>query len=269
MSSSRGRRGGGHDEGHENSERWLLTYADMITLLLALFIILFSMSTISLKKFVEFKTGLIKSFSQNSIDAILKGSTGVLKNTSLISHPGVTPGPAVPTVGISAGVQTPNPVPTEQQISGQVQQAINALGLQNQVSVTTTQSGVSVQILTDHAFFLTDSATLGSVGYQVVDSLSRIVYSLPNQIDISGYTDNAPIVGGPFSSNIQLSAERAVSVYQRWVLNDGINPARLLATGFGPNDPVAPNTTPANMALNRRVDIVILNPTTASMTQVG
>ena len=92
---------------------------------------------------------------------------------------------------------------------------------------------------------------------------------LPNQVDIRGYTDDAPIVGGPFSSNIQLSAERAVSVYQRWVLNDGINPARLQASGFGPIDPIAPNTTPANMALNRRVDVVILNPTTASMTKVG
>ncbi|MGC8480299.1 MAG: flagellar motor protein MotB [Acidimicrobiales bacterium] len=264
-----GRRRGGEGEAEaENSERWLLTYSDMITLLLALFVVLFAMSSINLKKFVEFKTGLIKSFNNNSINSILHGGTGLLQHTSLVSHPGSTLGPVVPSIVISAGNPIVKPPLTESQLAQQVQQAVNSLNLQNQVQVITAQQGVVVRILTDHAFFATDSADLGASGDQIVDLIGKIVYPLPNQIEVNGYTDNQPIVGGPYTSNFELSAIRAVNVLLRLVHVDGVNPARIAATGYGSSRPVVPNDSPANQAMNRRVDVVILNSTTPS-TSLG
>ncbi len=252
----------------ENSERWLLTYADMITLLLALFVVLFAMSTINLQKFVEFKTGLIHSFSNNSINAILKGNTGLLQNTSLVSHPGVTPGPPYPQIQISASNAIPSPIVSESQLTQQIQQAINQQGLQNSVQVVQTTQGVVVRILTDQAFFASDSAQLGATGNRIVDTIGQILAPLPNQVVVQGYTDNQPIIGGPYSSNFELSAVRAVNVVERLSTVDKINPVRLAATGYGSTRPIVPNSSPANMAQNRRIDVVILN-TSPSGTQVS
>lgn len=265
MSSKRRHEAGGEAE---NSERWLLTYADMITLLLALFVVLFAMSSINIQKFSEFKSGVLKSFSPTSVNAILKGGTGLLQQNSLISHPGAILAPPAPSVGISAGGSTPSPVPTEAQIAQQVQQAVDAQNLQQSVQVIVARRGVVVRMLTDQAFFSTDSAALGAQGNQVVDLLGKIIYNLPNQVSVEGYTDNQPIVGGPYTSNFELSAVRAVNVVLRLTTVDGVNPVRLSATGYGETHPLVPNDTPADMAKNRRVDVVILNSTFGTV-QVG
>ncbi|SHE77793.1 chemotaxis protein MotB [Ferrithrix thermotolerans DSM 19514] len=252
----------------ENTERWLLTYSDMITLLLALFIILFSMSSISLKKFVEFKTGLIQSFSNNSINAILKGNTGLLQNNSLVSHPGNVLGPPIPSININSSPTHPT-IPNESQIAQQVSQALAQQGLSQDAQVVPERRGVVVRILSDQAFFSTDSAELGTQGDEVVDTIAKVVAPLPNQISVEGYTDNQPILGGPYSSNFELSAVRAVNVLLRLVRTDGINPDRLSATGYGATRPIVPNSSPANMAMNRRVDVVILNTVVTSSTSTS
>ncbi len=253
----------------ENTERWLLTYSDMITLLLALFIILFSMSSISLKKFVEFKTGLIQSFSNNSINALLKGNTGLLQNNSLVTHPGNVLGPPIPSVNINS-TPTHQAPPNESQIAQQVASALSRQGLSQDAQVVQEKRGVVVRILSDQAFFSTDSAALGIQGDKVVDTIAKVVAPLPNQISVEGYTDNQPIVGGPYGSNFELSSVRAVNVLLRLDKVDGISPSRLSATGYGATRPIVPNTTPANMAMNRRVDVVILNTlaTTSTSTSV-
>ncbi len=253
----------------ENTERWLLTYSDMITLLLALFIILFSMSSISLKKFVEFKTGIIQSFSNNSINSILKGNTGILQNNSLVSHPGNVLGPPIPSVNISSTPTKPT-IPNESQIAQQVTAALASQGLSQDAQVVQERRGVVIRILSDQAFFSTDSASLGNQGDEVVDTIAKVVAPLPNQLSIEGYTDNQPIVGGPYSSNFELSAVRAVNVLLRLDKVDGINPSRLSATGYGATRPIVPNTNPGNMSMNRRVDVVILNTvvTTSTSTTV-
>ena len=88
--SSRSHRGHGEEHAEaENSERWLLTYSDMITLLLALFVVLFAMSTINIQKFMEFKTGIVKSFSTLQLNSLVHGGTGLLQNTSLVQRSGV------------------------------------------------------------------------------------------------------------------------------------------------------------------------------------
>ncbi len=255
--SSRSHRG--HSEEHaeaENSERWLLTYADMITLLLALFVVLFAMSTINIQKFMEFKTGVVKSFSTLQLNSVVHGGTGLLQNTSLVQRSGVVKG-ILPPINQSSG----NSTAIAQQVNAALQQA----GLAADASVTTDQRGVVVTMMSDKMFFGVDSAQLGAAGSAVVDVLASVLKTMPNNVVVEGYTDDQPIIGGPYSSNFELSAVRATTVVERMTRVDGIPEARLSATGYGQTHPLVPNSSPANMAINRRVDVVILNPAVSSV----
>ncbi len=253
MSGGRGRHGGADHEEAENGERWLLTYADMITLLLALFIVLFAMSTINVQKFMEFKSGVVKTFSTLDLNTMLKGGTGILQHSSLISHPGTVSGIPRPTM------ITPNTAAEQNSIASQLTQALAKAGLTQAASVSTDQRGVVVTILSDKVFFGVDSVALGAVGNAVIDTIAKTIAPLPNNISVEGYTDNQPIVGGPFTSNFELSAVRATTVVDRLAKVDGIPETRLSATGYGDTHNLVPNDNPTDMAINRRVDVVILN----------
>lgn len=249
----------------ENSERWLLTYADMITLLLALFVVLFAMSSISQKKFDEFKTGLMQTFSQFQLQSPLKGGSGVLDHRSLITHPGITPGPpqvSLPQMG-SGHPSQPTPQQLNSQLAAKLEHALQQAGLAQDVQVVVETRGVVVRLVSEQVFFSNDSASLGPIGVKVINVIGGVVAPIPNNIVIEGYTDTVPIVGGPYSSNFELSAVRAVTVLEQLKNVDHIAYARLSASGFGANHPIAPNT-PTDEALNRRVDVVILNTQTSN-----
>ncbi len=245
-------------------ERWLLTYSDMITLLLALFIVLFALSTINLKKFEAFKSGVVTAFSHHA-HPLTKGGTGLLNQTSLVTHPGtvVAPAasqgatPATPATQSAPGQPIAAPLP---QIGAQISAALSSQGLATNASITTERRGLVIRVLADKAFYATDSATLGSTGARVVDTIASVLARYTNNVAVEGYTDNQPILGGPYSSNWQLSAMRAVNVLLRLVRTDHLAYGRFSAIGYASNHPLAPNTTPANQALNRRVDVVVLAP---------
>jgi chemotaxis protein MotB len=257
----------GESEEVENSERWLLTYADMITLLLALFIVLFAVSTISTKKFEALALGLQKSFSPNP--GVLPSSNGVEQYDSLTPTAGPRQIQQTPSVNTPAKQAAATASATSLSASAESQlaavdqkitQAIAAKGLQGTAGVTEAieSRGLVVQVLTDKVFFASDSADLGPAGEEVVDTIASVLRSTTNGIDVEGYTDDEPITGGPYTTNEELSAVRAASVVTRLVDVDGLDPDRLAATGFGASHAVAPNDTPADRALNRRIDFVIL-----------
>jgi chemotaxis protein MotB len=243
--------GGGHHE--ENAERWLLTYADMITLLLALFIVLFAMSTINQKKFLAFEKGITATFNPTALQS--PGSTGLLQQTSLMQQfqPSATQISA-PNSGAAAADQK-----QLERIAQQVEAALAKRHLRGAASVAVNRQGVIVQVLADKAFFATDSASLGPVGNDVVDTIAGVVRQDPNNLVVQGYTDNVPITGGPYNSNWELSAVRAANVADRLNHVDGINAVRLSAQGYGQTHPIDPNTTAAGRAENRRVDVTILS----------
>ncbi|HET9076918.1 MAG TPA: flagellar motor protein MotB [Acidimicrobiales bacterium] len=268
--SRRSRRHGGHEEAHANEERWLLTYADMITLLLALFIVLFAISTINQKKFLALALGLKESFDPKP--GILPNHSGLLQETSLTKSAGqqMTPpykSPITPTsppahqTSAAGPTTTASTIPASQltQVEKQLEDALQKAGLKGYVSLQNTTRGVVVQILADKVFFATGSADLGPLGNQVVDTVSTVLRTDSYNVNVEGYTDNQPVTGGLYSSNEELSAVRAVNVVLRLENTDRIDPNRLSATGYGDTHPVAPNTTPQNMANNRRIDIVILS----------
>lgn len=270
-----------HDEHEvENSERWLLTYADMITLLLALFIVLFAVSTINSKKFLALAIGFKQAF--NPQPGILPSSNGVLANASLVPTAGRLqgpqrtagsgssgPAPSSPTTTVVSDAPATIPTPPSPSTNGpqplaaiqsQLNQALAAKGIGATATTSVTSQGLVIQILSDHVFYASDVAELNGTGNMVVDTVSSVLSTDSNNLEVEGFTDTAPIIGGPYSTNTQLSAERAVNVAVRMYKVDGIAQSRLAVIGNGPNDPVAPNTSAANMAKNRRVDIVVLAP---------
>lgn len=244
-------------------ERWLLTYSDMITLLLALFVILFALSTINAKKFEAFKVGISKSFSPNPVHT---KSSGLLpKQSSLVAHPSSV---TTPTLDTPAAAPSSRSMSLSQ-IASQINQVLQGAGLGPDATTTVSTRSVTVQVLADKAYFALDSATLGPIGDRVVDVIAGELRTIPNDVRVEGFTDNTPIVGGPYSSNWALSAARAVNVVQRLDAQDGITANRLSAIGYGTTHPVVPNTTPANRAENRRIDVVILTSRLASPTGSG
>jgi chemotaxis protein MotB len=236
------RRTDDHDEEHENAERWLLTYADMITLLLALFMVLFALSSVSANKFAEFKTGLTSAFHSTAQSSpTLKGGTGILQNTDLVPKPLVLP----------------HPNTQLQQIQKQLAQALHKSGQKASASVHLDKQGLTIRVLTDKVFFRTGHAELEAAGAALIDTIGKVVAAAPNAVEVLGYTDNTPVNGGQLG-NFGLSSARANSVLQRLATHSAVAAGRLSATGYGANHPVDSNSTSAGKARNRRVDIVLL-----------
>ncbi len=245
--------------GHEAAGmgRWLLTYSDMITLLLALFIILFAISTINAKKFMAFKMGITQSFN-NVVQQT--SQSGLLPRVNALS--------AAPTITTSTSKIISKSTPTTQsahsdltKIQAELSQHLAEAGLSSVTSVSRTEQGVVVEIFADKAYFATDKATLQPTGDKVIDTIGAVVSTVTNHVEVQGYTDNVPITGGPYVSNWELSGARAAAAVVRLETVDRITPTRLSAVGFGTTHPVASNATAAGRAQNRRIDVVVLATT--------
>ena len=228
-----GRRDG---EAGPGAERWLLTYSDMITLLLALFIVLYALSSLSYTKYAQFVKGLNVSFNNGSSHP---SSARTLKST---------------TTGKSAVSKSEA---TLTAIENQLRASLKRSGYLTDVELHVGANGLNESLISGKTFYAKDSAALSAIGTEVVDITGAILRSHPNRITVEGYTDNEPITGGPYTSNWQLSAERAVVVVQRLQTVAHVDPSQLYLVGFGQYHPVVPNDSSSNEAQNRRVDIVV------------
>ena len=216
--------------------RWLLTYADMITLLLALFIILFSISTINKVKF----------------QALVHSIAGGFDNDWAINQP--------PNGG-SNGSQSLNASSNIPAIQKQLQQYINANKLEKQVQTRLDHRGLVITLLSDKAYYNSGSAELRPQTKVILDKVDTFLKQNSYMIRVEGNTDNVPIDTGSYPSNWELSTARATNVVRYLVEKDGLNPSRISAAGYGEFRPRKPNVSDENRAGNRRVDIVILNAT--------
>jgi chemotaxis protein MotB len=228
-------------EHHDTSqERWPLTYADMITLLLVLFIVLFALSKINQAKYRQF---------QKSVSHVkLVGTSVVHGATSTASH-----GPAPLSATSSARLR---------QIEQALTRALALKGLLGDVTITINASGLVEGLVADSTFFVTDSADLSPLGQDIVDTSGHVLDSYPNNVDVAGYTDDQQITGGPYANNWALSAARSSTVVERLTTIDDVNPQRVVAIGYGQYHPVVPNTSPSAEAENRRVNIVVSRQST-------
>jgi chemotaxis protein MotB len=239
-----------HD-GHVNLERWLVSYADFITLLFIVFLILFSMSAIDSRKFQALK----ESFSN------ITGSGASL----VMPAPGST---ATPTTNVNTGkTKKRNEVAAEQErfeeIKEKMEQYAQAKGLDKNVKVNMDQNGINITI-TGTILFANGDASLQPEAKKIVKDMFDFINSIDNPLRIEGHTDNVPIRTAQYPSNWELSSARAMNLVRYLAEEYKIKPERLSGAGYGEYHPVAPNDTPENRAKNRRVEIMILSSKAAA-----
>ncbi len=226
----------------ENSERWLLTYSDLITLLMVFFVVLYSSSNIDKKKYEQIASSMSSAFT---------GGTGIGDgNIVQESENSSDEGELKPLV------QTEEE--KLQGIEGQVDDMIKNLGLEDSVSTTIEERGLVISF-NDSIFFDSAKADIKENMKTKLVALSEILNKIDNYVRVEGHTDNIPIKNEFYNSNWQLSSIRASNVVEFLIEYGSVSPDRLSAVGYGEYRPISDNNTEEGRAKNRRVDILILN----------
>lgn len=216
-----------------NHDRWLLTYADLITLLLAFFIVMYSMSRIDAKQFgkmVKALNGILKGGDEIIATSIKKEDSaghGLLKLGNL------------------------------KMLQKKIQKKFKYLGKQEEVVTEITERGLVIHIL-ESTLFKQGSASIESRALDMLELVYQDIANRPNHVRIEGHTDDRTIQNSVHASNWELSTARATAVVRHFIDNYNFPPERISALGYGEYRPVRKNSSIENRATNRRVDIVIL-----------
>jgi chemotaxis protein MotB len=256
MAGHRGkrRRGGGHDANHPD-ERWLVSYADMVTLLMALFIVMFAMANVNTSKFKELKKSLANAFS----GPVKTGGGSILDGGA--SDKAVQGAIVEQVGGPSVTANAPSPAAQEadqlQKLKERVDAYAREKGLADKLSARVERRGLVITILTDKLLFDSGSAQLKPQGLPLMNAVAGLLrQEKTHQVVVEGHTDTVPISGSQYPTNWELSTARASTVV-RVLAQEGVNSQRLTAAGRAYLDPVATNDTTAGRSQNRRVQIVL------------
>lgn len=270
MSSRRRRRGRGQEEAESSaSERWLVSYADMLTVLVGLFIVLYAMSQVDQAKFEQLAASLAVGFG-GAAPSVLDSGTTILANTGPVV-PDITPSLETALAGLSGQSQTPAPNEVDpedyaaarteyehlQELTKSLERALADQSLEGSVTYRITERGLVVGLVSDELFFVADTAELTDTSKRVVDTLAPVLDALPNELSIEGHANALPSVRYP--TNWELSADRATQVLRRFVEQGALSHTRIASVGFGESRPLVDNATAHGLAANRRVDVVILS----------
>jgi chemotaxis protein MotB len=259
-----------HDDHPEHvDERWLLTYSDLITLLMALFMVLFSISSVNTSKFEGLQHSLQEAFSGK----VMTGGKSIMEAGGASDI--VTPSSAPPLSNLQPYVAgaTPKPSPKEtaakataakaaeqdqfRKLKEKLDGAAAAKGLSSKIKTTITDEGLVIRLLTDDLLFDSGSATIRPDSLPLLKQVAGLLGAQAgHQLIVSGNTDSQPISSGQFPDNLALSTDRAASIVRTFSA-DGIPQERMTAAGRGASHPIAPNTTAGGRSLNRRVEILV------------
>ncbi|QJC50263.1 flagellar motor protein MotB [Paenibacillus albicereus] len=275
-----------HEEHEEHvDESWLIPYADLLTLLLALFIVLYASSSVDAKKFEEMS---------RAFNVALSGGNGVLESYKSIDSQAMVADEKTKEQGAkdaqSESSTTPQQVTAAnldkalqelmrkeqedlEKLKKQVDQYIKDKGLSTSLDTKLNQSQLMITI-SDKALFSSGSATIKPEAEQLGTYIAGILQKYPNyEVMVSGHTDNRPISNAEFRSNWDLSTMRAVRFMDVLLHNDKLDPKRFSAVGNGEYEPIADNETDAGRAKNRRVEVSIIRnygqPSAAQMISAG
>lgn len=242
---ARRRRG---EEEHENHERWLVSYADFITLLFAFFVVMYAISSVNEGKYKVLSDSLTNAFRN------VTGQPGAQPILVTQGAPPVTSRP----VGKPDKVADPKKAQQRQKmksIAKDIMEALQPLVAQGKVRLLETSRGVTIEI-NDSVLFAAGQARLQPASINALGVIAAVLARTDFPITIEGHTDNIPINTAQFPSNWELSALRATTVLR--LFNDaGVGAERLTAIGYGDTRPVETNTTTEGRARNRRVSILI------------
>jgi chemotaxis protein MotB len=260
----RGRRGGhGHGEEHENDERWLLTYSDMITLLMALFMVLFSISSVNTSKFESLQRAMQDAFSGK----ILSGGKSIQQTGSETQAERPAASPPIPAIQ-AITQQLDAAKKSSSQSSAKENEDFKALkqkidsyarehGLTAKLETTVARRGLVIRLLTDKVLYDSGTATLNPSATPLLDRIASLLRTeFDHPIVVEGHTDDQAIANARFPTNWELSTARATAVV-RFLIRDHVAPGRLGASGYGAMHPLTSNATAAGRSRNRRVEIVL------------
>ncbi|NOZ52274.1 MAG: flagellar motor protein MotD [Gammaproteobacteria bacterium] len=246
-------------EEYVNHERWLVSYADFITLLFAFFVVMYSISSVNEGKYRVLSSSIVAAFSQpaKTVDPIQQGTP---LRAPIIQHQAMPKqkDDDVSRIGVDYQVMpSPKEIAEMHKIADEVESSLKDMIDKDIVNVNKTNKGVEIEIKSS-ILFKSGKAYLNIGATPVLKKIAKIVKKLPNEINVEGFTDNVPIKTAAFPSNWELSAARAASVVHLFT-QAGVAPKRLAAIGYGEFKPVAPNATSIGREKNRRVAILILN----------
>lgn len=267
------RRGRRHEE-HVNHEGWAIPYGDLITLLLAFFVVMYAISSVNAGKYRVLSDSLYAAFrgTPRTMEPVQTGERQVGSGTQtaqpLLKGAPRTPPTPLPTRASAPPEAVPQEVSarsaalaqasqTLAHVADQVEQAMQELIQRGMVTVHRNDLWIAVEIRAD-ILFPSGVAQLSPNAAGVIEQLATVLAPLPNVIRVEGHTDNVPIRTSVFYSNWELSAARAGSVV-RTLAAHGVAPARLAVVGLGEEHPVQSNDTPEGRNANRRVAVVILS----------
>ena len=239
------------EEKEGNGERWLLTYSDLVTLLMAFFIVMYASSSINTSKFEKVAQSLRQGFNSGTGKSII----GNMDAVSIKSTPSYIDAQ-------SAQQQNDNSSQTEQNKLAEVKKLIDNYikqnGMVGSVGTQIEEKGLVVSFQ-EASFFDSGKADIKSEFSGRIVAIGSMLNTIDNFIRVEGDTDNVPIKTSQYQDNLALSSDRASNVVRLLENQSHIAPARLASTGYGENRPTSPNNTEAGRAKNRRVDIVVID----------
>jgi chemotaxis protein MotB len=263
-----------HEEEHDNHERWLVTYADMITLLMVLFIVLFAMSTVDQKKFNALKEGLAAGFGQST--SVLDGSSSILEEPGMSVAEPINPNvvseqPEIQQIAAQAATtalakqqqakyqEAAQEASRLREVEARLLAALRKRGLEEDVQTKIDGRGLTVSLVSRHVVFANNLATFTPRGRLIVTTMAPILRDLPDRLAIEGHTNQVAVKPKYFASDWDLSAARAITVLRYLHERQQVPAKRLSAVGFGHVKPLVDPSLPRSQELNKRVDIVVLS----------
>jgi len=246
------RRAKKHEEADEHpDERWMASYMDMVTVLMCMFIVLFAMSAVDQGKFEKLKESLATGFGQEPSELVDK-SDGVIVPAELVAEDGESF-----TDFELAEMELQQLVALREQIRAN----LTLVGQQNTVEFTIDERGLTVRLVGSETFFASNSTALSPVAVLVLNAAGPPIAASHYAVSVEGHADSRA-AQYPFPTNWELASGRATGVLRYLVEGTGVAATRIGAVGFGSARPLAAEATPAEQAINRRVDIVVLSDQT-------
>jgi len=249
-----------HEE-HENLERWLVSYADFITLLFAFFVVMYSISQVNEGKYRVLSDSLVNAFKTAPTAA-----TPIAPALRIDASKGSSSAAQALALKQTIFVRKPDPVIEARQkqqtekmkrVAEDLLKAMEPLVKEGQVRVSQSVHGIAIEINAS-VLFASGQATLEPGSIKALRAVGGVLAKVPNDIQVEGFTDNTPISTAAFPSNWELSTARASSVV-RLLAESGAPTDRLVAVGYGEFRPIDTNRTPEGRARNRRVTVMILS----------
>lgn len=249
----------GNATGGDEGNRWLTTYADLVTLLLAFFVLLFTMSEIDAAKFRDVLEGLSATFGNTGMqEHVLEGGETITSEQILEdrSVPSVFDDQHQVEESTDDSEERAEPLEDLSELRRELESSLDEAGVAHLAEVDADPRGLVVSIGTDRVLFDTGSTRISPAGRQILAAVAGPIRPISNEVLVEGHADTVPISRTGYD-NWNLSADRAIAVVRMFTDDHGLAPARLAATGYGEHRPRASNETQTGRQRNRRVDILI------------